>query len=81
MDTELEQGLAPDAAAFDTLEDLEVPGRTLAVFAPDGTRLSGQWPGLPDARGAGLREASYAVRSVGDRRGPLPPPLGAPPTR
>ena len=64
MDTELEQGLALDAAAFDTLEDLEVPGRALAVFAPDGTRLSGRWAGLPDARAAGLREASYAVLSV-----------------
>jgi signal transduction histidine kinase len=69
MDTELGQGLALDAAAFDTLEDLEVPGRTLAVFALDGARLSGRWAGLPEASGAGLREASYSVRSVASGAG------------
>ncbi len=69
MDTELEQGLALDAAAFDTLEDLDMPGRTLAVFTPDGERLSGRWEGLPQAGGAGLRDRSFAVLGVATSAG------------
>jgi heavy metal sensor kinase len=40
---ELDDGLALEDAAHDALEDLELPGRLLAVFAPDGRRLAGRW--------------------------------------
>ncbi len=39
MNTELAEGLPLAEAAHDALEDLELPGRGLAIFSPDGTHL------------------------------------------
>jgi len=68
---ELDQGLALADAAHDALEDLELPGRALGVFAPDGSRLYGQWEGLPDARGAAFQEGGDAALTVATDAGPF----------
>ena len=76
---ELDEGLALAEAAHDALEDLEMPGRALGVFAPDGVRLYGSWEGLPDATGRGT-PGSRRCRAHGrDRCRPVSPALGAPP--
>ena len=47
MEAELSEDVPLAEAAHDALEDLELPGHALAVFAPGGERLSGGWQGLP----------------------------------
>ena len=44
---ELEEGSDLAEAARGALEDIEMPGRVLAVFDADGVLLSGRWEGLP----------------------------------
>ena len=64
MGVELGDGLPLPEAAHDALEDLDVPDRPLAVFAPDGSRLSGRWEGLPEASGAERGSPAYDVARV-----------------
>ena len=68
MNTELEEGLPLAEAAHDALEDLELPGRGLAIFAPDGTHLFGPWQGLPEVNGDGVSDTGPAITTVGAGR-------------
>lgn len=61
---ELADGLPLAEAAHDALEDLELEGRSLAVFAADGERLAGRWDALPDASRAALGTRANAVARV-----------------
>jgi heavy metal sensor kinase len=64
MSTELDEGLPLAEAAHDALEDLELPGRGLAIFAPDGTHLFGPWQGLPEVNGDGVSDTGPAITTV-----------------
>jgi two-component system OmpR family sensor kinase len=64
MNTELKEGLPLADAAHDALEDLELPGRGLAIFAPDGTHLFGPWQGLPEVSGGGVSDRQPAITTV-----------------
>ncbi|MFI4943169.1 MAG: sensor histidine kinase [Burkholderiales bacterium] len=64
MNTELGEGLPLAEAAHDALEDLELPGRGLALFAPDGTHLFGPWHGLPEVNGDGVSDTGPAITTV-----------------
>jgi signal transduction histidine kinase len=71
MNTELAEGLPLAAAAHDALEDLELPGRGLAIFAPDGTHLVGPWQGLPAVNGDGVSDTEPAITTVDGAGGRL----------
>ena len=56
------KALALAEAAHDALEDLELPGRSLAVFDPQGAARPGEWEGLPVGGSARRRRGSAATR-------------------
>lgn len=58
---ELREGAGLGEAAHDALEDIEIPGRSLAVFDEGGALLSGQWEGLPRATVDGERGSVRAT--------------------
>ncbi len=74
MAAELEQGLSLEEAAHDALEDLDVPGRSFAVFDTDGARLAGEWESSGPLREHRSRQrhgaTSYEVR-VAESLAPL----------
>jgi signal transduction histidine kinase len=47
VDKDLEEGLGLGQASSDALEDIAMPGRSLAIFDESGALLSGSWPRLP----------------------------------
>lgn len=57
---ELDEGQGLPAAAREALEDVQVPGRSVAVFDAVGAHLSGGWEGLPPMGSAGLGETDGA---------------------
>lgn len=58
---EIEEGLDLPEAARDALEDIEIPGRSLAVFDASGAVVLGRWEGLPQeaSDGAGERGTTF----------------------
>jgi signal transduction histidine kinase len=61
---ELDEGLAPKAAVDDALNEVQVAGRDLAVFATDGTVLGVR--GSPQLRATVGRPTGDALESFGD---------------
>ena len=66
---ELEEGLDFATAAPEVVEDVEMPGLSLALFDADGRTLAGRWDGLPSARGGGETERGRAAATVETRAG------------
>ncbi len=63
---ELDEGLDLAAAARDALEDIEVPGRPLAVFDGAGARLAGEWGDLPSPPAEALaRDGVFSLPTSG----------------
>lgn len=58
---ELEEGLELAQAAPDALEDIEMPGRLVAVFDGAGARLAGRWGVLPGVGVSDLGEEGGAT--------------------
>ncbi len=65
---EMEEGQDLPPAAHEALEDIDIPGRSLAVFDANGTLVLGRWEGLP--RDAGAAAGGVVFRTV-------PTPAGA----
>ena len=57
---ELDEGVELAEAASGALEDIEVPGRPVAVFDAAGVQLSGGWEGLPAPAADGLGKEEWA---------------------
>jgi heavy metal sensor kinase len=64
---ELDEGLALRDAAGEALEDIQMPGRTLAVFDERGALLAGDWRDLPRPERGAVERVS---RSVATGAGP-----------
>lgn len=64
IDKDLEEGLTLSRASSDALEDIVMPGRSLAIFDERGALLSGAWPGLPVGVAAALGVKGEAWTSV-----------------
>jgi signal transduction histidine kinase len=71
LPADLDEGLALAEAAREALEDLETPGRSLAVFDASGAPLSGRWKGLPSGTADGLGERGHAALTVETPEGPF----------
>ena len=61
---ELEEGSDLAEAARGALEDIQMPGRFLAVFDADGTLLSGRWEDLPRITAGALGPRGEATMSI-----------------
>lgn len=68
---ELEEGVELAEAARGALEDIGMPGRSLAVFDAAGVLLSGRWEGLPLGSADELGDRGYVAASVEAQGGPL----------
>lgn len=64
VDKDLEEGLTLGQASSDALEDIAMPGRSLAIFDESGALLSGSWPELPTGEGATLGTSGEVRASV-----------------
>jgi heavy metal sensor kinase len=62
--SDLEEGLDLSEAARSALEDVEMPGRTLAIFDANGVPLSSRWEALPQAAAAVLGERGQANETL-----------------
>src|SRR5262249_31504985 len=62
---ERDAGGALDGAAREPLEDILVPGLALAVFDGGGSRLAGEWEGLPPPPADGERGATTVATPAG----------------
>jgi heavy metal sensor kinase len=58
---ELDEGSPLEVAAGEALEDVVMPGRSLAIFDADGRLLAGAWPGGSAAPAASLTEAGLTT--------------------
>ena len=66
---ELEEGSDLAEAARGALEDIQMPGRFLAVFDADGVLLSGRWEDLPRAAASGLGPGGHVSTTVARPQG------------
>jgi hypothetical protein len=64
VDKDLEEGLGLGQASSDALEDIAMPGRSLAIFDESGVLMSGSWPGLPAGKAATLGAKGEVRESV-----------------
>lgn len=71
LPADLDEGLDLGEAARDALEDLEMPGRSLAIFDAAGEPLSGRWEGLPRGSAEALGERGHAALTVETPQGPF----------
>jgi heavy metal sensor kinase len=69
--TELEEGLGLAEAARDALEDIEMPGRSLAIFDAGGVLLAGRWEVLPRGSAESLGDAGRSAATVITVAGPF----------
>jgi len=61
---ELDEGSELDRAASEALEDIVMPGRSLAIFDADGRLLAGEWPGGSARAAADLPEAGITTSVI-----------------
>jgi heavy metal sensor kinase len=61
---ELDEGTEMPLAAQEALEDIVMPGRSLAVFDAEGRLLAGEWSGLPVARDAELPSGGVTATAI-----------------
>lgn len=70
MAREIEEGVDLPEAAHEVLEDIEIPGRSLAIFDASGALVAGRWDSLP-------REGNDVAGGAGPAFLTLPAPTGA----
>jgi two-component system, OmpR family, sensor kinase len=68
---ELDEGASLGEAARDALEDVDLPGRSVAVFDAAGTLLAGRWQSLPGAGAEASGERGFGTATIGTPDGAL----------